>query len=234
MSIELQDISLIYNKGTTLERVVLDKVSMTIAQGKFAALIGNNGAGKSTLAKVIAGEVIVNEGKVIIGNQDCTNIRDFDRAKFISRVFQDPGKGTARNLTVLENLIFASRRDLKRTLVLSLKKDPRAFFKKKLQELNAGLEDKLDEPVFMLSGGQKQILSLLMAVLRPSKILLLDEHTAALDPEAAKLVMRFTHHLLRNHNMTTIMITHDMSELDYCDEVYAITNCKIKKMHKNF
>lgn len=92
----------------------------------------------------------------------------------------------------------------------------------------------MDEPVFMLSGGQRQILSLLMAVLRPSKILLLDEHTAALDPDAAKLVMRFTHHLLRNHNMTTIMITHDMSELDYCDEVYAITNCKIKKMHKNF
>ena len=202
MSIELQNISLTYNPNTALERVVLDNVSMQVGQGKFVALIGNNGAGKSTLIKVIAGEEIVNSGKIVIDDQDCTNLPDFKRASLISRVFQDPNKGTAKNLSVLENLIFANKRGIKRNFSLALKNDSREFFRKKLQDLNVGLEDKLDVPAYMLSGGQRQMLSLLMAVSRPAKILLLDEHTAALDPEAAKMVMQFTHQLLKDYNIT--------------------------------
>jgi len=232
MSIELRNISVIYNKGDVLERTVLKDTSISLGDGKFAAIIGNNGSGKSTLAKVIAGEKIVNEGKVIIDGCDYTSVQDFNRAKLISCVFQDPRKGTADNLTVLENLIFAAKRGIKRNFSLAIKKNSRSFFKEKLKELNIGLEKKIDDPIFMLSGGQRQMLSLLMAVSRQSKILLLDEHTAALDPESAKTVMRFTHQILRNYNMTTIMITHNMSELSYCDEVYVIANCKIKKIEQ--
>lgn len=231
MSIELQGISLTYNPNTALERVVLDDVSMNVEQGKFVALIGSNGAGKSTLIKIIAGEEMVNKGRIMIDGQDCTELQDFKRAELISRVFQDPSKGTAKNLSVLENLLFANMRGLRRNFTLALKKNSREFFKRKLQAVNVGLEEELDTPVYMLSGGQRQMLSLLMAVSRPAKVLLLDEHTAALDPEAAKLVMRFTHRLLKGCNITTIMITHDISELDYCDDVYAISNCRIKKIN---
>ena len=234
MLIELQNINLTYNPNTALERVVLEDVSMKIEQGKFVALIGNNGAGKSTLIKIIAGEEMVTNGKILIDGKDYTGLRDFSRANLISRVFQDPSRGTVKNLSVLENLLFASKRGLKRNFSLALKNNSREFFKRELQALNCGLEEKLDIPVYMLSGGQKQILSLLMAVLSPAKILLLDEHTSALDPEAAKVVMGFTHQLLKNHNIATIMITHDMRELEHCDEVYVVSNCKVKKIDRNF
>ena len=233
MSIELNSINVIYNKDTFLERAVLEDISFSMAQGEFIALIGNNGSGKSTLARVIAGETKVTSGTIMIDNIDCTNTPSFLRAKFISRIFQDPTRGTASQMTVLENLIFASKRGEKRTLSIAAKQKDKDFFYERLKSLKTGLEDKLSVPVFMLSGGQRQLLSLFMAISRPSKVLLLDEHTAALDPEAARFVMNFTHKILKDHNITTIMITHDMKELDYCDKVYAIINKKIVQIDRN-
>ena len=233
MSIELNGVSVIYNRDTLLERSVLEDVSLSMAQGEFIALIGNNGSGKSTLARVIAGETKVTSGTIIIDNMDCTNMPSFLRAKFISRIFQDPTKGTAPQMTVLENLIFANTRGEGRSLSIAEKKHDRDFFYEKLKSLKTGLEDKLLVPVFMLSGGQRQLLSLLMAISRPSRVLLLDEHTAALDPETANFVMNFTHKILKDQNMTTVMITHDMNELDYCDKIYAIVNKKIVKIERD-
>ncbi len=229
MSVDIKNISFAYGKKSPLERIIFDKASIRAEQGKFIAIIGNNGAGKSTLAKIIAGEIEIQSGKIIIDKQDCTKLKDFQRSKLISRVFQDPRKGTADSLTVLENLLFASKRDLSRSLVPSIKNDSRAFFKKMLSDFDTGLEKKIDEPTIMLSGGQRQLLSLIMAVSRPSKLLLLDEHTAALAPKTAKMVMELTNTFVKEKGLTTIMITHDMDHLKYCDEIYAVTNYKIVK-----
>jgi putative tryptophan/tyrosine transport system ATP-binding protein len=233
MSIELNSVSVIYNKNTLLERPVLENASLSLSQGEFIALIGNNGSGKSTLARIIAGETKITSGSIKIDGVDCTNMPSFSRSKFISRVFQDPTKGTAPHMTVLENLIFANKRGDIRTLSMAARKQDKDFFRDKLKSMNTGLEDKLSVPVFMLSGGQRQLLSLFMAISKPSKVLLLDEHTAALDPEAAKFIMSLTHQILKDHNITTIMITHDMNELEYCDQVYGIIDKKIIKIDSN-
>ena len=233
MSIKLSNISVTYNKGLRSEKSVLRDVFLDVTQGEFVAVIGNNGTGKSTLAKVIAGEVIADKGELVIGGKNVTTLRDFERSNLISRVFQDPNKGTAPNLTVMENLAFANSRGKSRTFNLSINESIKSSLIKKLEMLGVGLDKRFDEPVSMLSGGQRQILSLLMAVLQPAKVLLLDEHTAALDPDAAALVMKFTHQFLRDRNITTIMITHDMSELVYCDAVYVIDGGDIKKVDKS-
>ena len=230
--LDLQNIVVTYGKNTPAEKVVLDSANLSLKQGEFAALIGNNGSGKSTMAKVIAGEIMIDSGNILIDDVNCNRLRVSQRSAMISRVFQDPMRGTVPGLSVLENLVFASQRGQKRKLLPAIKRHHREFFIEKLSILNIGLEDKIDLLVGMLSGGQRQALSLLMATLSPAKLLLLDEHTAALDPEAGKLVMRFTHQILKDHKLTALMITHDMRELDYCDTVYTITDGKVKLVNK--
>lgn len=230
--LDLQNIVVTFGKNTPAEKVILDNANLSLQQGEFAALIGNNGSGKSTMAKVIAGEIKIDSGDVLINNINCNEWGVSQRSSMISRVFQDPMRGTVPGLSVLENLVFASQRGQKRRLLPAIKKYHREFFAEKLSVLNIGLEDKIDILVKMLSGGQRQALSLLMATLSPAKILLLDEHTAALDPEAGKLVMRFTHQILKDHKLTALMITHDMRELDYCDTVFTISDGKIKSANK--
>lgn len=227
--LELKNISVIYNAGTPLEKIVFNNLNLSIEQDSFVAIIGSNGAGKSTLAKLISGEIFPTKGKIIVGQVDCTQYKVSQRSKFIARVFQDPNIGTAPNLTILENLIFASKRGENRGLNLNSYKKSKEFFIEKLKILNMGLENKLEQKVGLLSGGQRQALSLIMATLQPAQLLILDEHTAALDPKAADLIMELTHKVVIKNNLTALMITHNMEEIAYCTHLMRVTGGKIEQ-----
>lgn len=230
--LQLKNITVIYNKGTLIEKIVLNQANLEIQKGELVALIGNNGAGKSTIAKVIAGEISVSSGKIYIDKQDCTNFSVVQRSALISRVFQDPMKGTVPGLSVLENLVFARNRKKSRRLKIAIRTTDRKFFADKLAILNMGLENKLDHLVALLSGGQRQALSLLMATFDPGKILILDEHTAALDPEAAKLVLSITNQIIQTNHLTALMVTHQMEELTYCTKLYSVNNYGLHLVNK--
>jgi putative ABC transport system ATP-binding protein len=225
--IKLQNISVIFDKGTRFEKRVLENVSLSVQNNKSVAIRGGNGAGKSTLVKVIAGEIKPTYGKVLINGKDYTKKTIVERSHMISRVFQDHMLGAALDMTVLENMLFASKRGMKRTLSLCNAKDKYDFFIERLSELKMGLEDKIDYQVKYLSGGQRQALSLVMAVLSPCKLLILDEHTSALDEKTAHIVMQMTMEIVRRHNVTTLMITHDVNEASFCDQILEIQDGKI-------
>ncbi len=227
--IKLQNISVVYNKGTKFERLVLSNINLTIPHGDIVAIIGDNGAGKSTLVKVIAGEIKPSRGKIMINSKDYTKRTIANRSHMISRVFQDHMLGAALEMTVLENMLFASKRGEKRTIKLANIKTKREFFIARLAELNMGLEEKLDYQVKHLSGGQRQALSLVMATLQPCKLLILDEHTSALDIKAAAMVMQLTMEIVRKHYVTTMMVTHDMKEAEHCDKILRISDGCIKE-----
>ena len=184
--LELKDVSVIFNQGTQLEKVALHDMSCKIQDGDFITLLGSNGAGKSTLFNVISGSVEVSQGSVYMDGIDITNEKEHVRAKNIGRLFQNPEHGTAKHLTVEENLALAYSARKRGLFSLAVHKEDREYFKEKLRTLDMGLEDRLKTPIGLLSGGQRQAVALMMAVLNPPKILLLDEHTAALDPKSAK------------------------------------------------
>lgn len=226
--IKLQNISVTFNKGTRLERNVLKDISLSIPSGKSVAIRGGNGSGKSTLVKVIAGEVKPTHGKVIINDKDYTRKNIVQRSHIIGRVFQDNMLGAALDMTVLENLIFASKRGAKRTFAMYRpKKQQHDLFFERLAELNIGLEKKMDYQVKYLSGGQRQALSLVMAMLGSCKLLILDEHTSALDEKTAQIVMKMTMEVVRKHHVTTLMVTHNPNEAAFCDKILEIRNGKI-------
>lgn len=210
--ISLNNISVTFNTGTPLENHVLKNINITINEGEFVTIIGGNGAGKSTLMNLLAGEVFPQKGNILIDNTDVTQKPPHERACLVSRVFQDPLLGSCSELTIEENLSLALSRGQPRFLntALSIKKN--TYFKEVISELNIGLESRLQDPIKSLSGGQRQAISLLMATLRPSKLLLLDEHTAALDPSMAKKVMKITDILVSKNKLTTLMITHSMTQ----------------------
>jgi len=208
--IELKDIDVIFNKGTNLENHVLKLLNLKVKKGDFVTVIGGNGAGKSTLMNVLAGDVLPNSGKIMIDKEDVAYKTTENRAIDVARVFQDPMLGTCAELTIEENLALAYKRGQVRGLKLSLNDNLREHFKQVLAELKIGLEDRLKDKVALLSGGQRQILSLVMATLRPCKILLLDEHTAALDPKMSELVLELTNKLYANNKLTILMITHNI------------------------
>ena len=210
--IALENIEVTFNKGTPLEVSSLKKLNLVIHEGEFVTLIGGNGAGKSTLMNVISGEVTPDNGSVFINKQDVTKLHTTARAPLVSRVFQDPMKGTCATLTVEENLALAYMRLEKLSLKMALNKKRRDYFRERLAELGIGLEDRLEDPIGMLSGGQRQAISLVMATLQPCQVLLLDEHTAALDPKMAKVVMDVTQNLIQKYELTALMITHSMSQ----------------------
>lgn len=214
--IELKNINVIFNKGSKLENHVLKSVSLRVLDGEFVTIIGGNGAGKSTLMNILAGDIMPISGTILIDKQDVTKLTTENRASMVARVFQDPMIGTFTDLSIEENMSIAYKRGKSRGLSLALRENLREEFKKALSELGIDLENRLKDKVASLSGGQRQALSLVMSTLQGSKILLLDEHTSALDPKIGKVIMELTSKIIKSHNLTALMITHSMSQaLEY-------------------
>lgn len=201
-----------FNAGTVNEKTALDGLELHLQEGDFVTVIGGNGAGKSTMLNAIAGTWFVDEGSIMIDNIDVTKLSEHKRAKYLGRVFQDPMTGTAASMQIEENLALAARRGARRTLRIGITNKERVFYKEQLQILDLGLENRLTTGVGLLSGGQRQALTLLMATLKKPKLLLLDEHTAALDPKTAAKVLEATDRIVKKDNLTTIMITHNMKD----------------------
>ena len=210
--LDIKDISKTFNPGTITEKLALRKLSLHLAPGDFVTVIGGNGAGKSTLLNSIAGTFPVDTGSITIAGTDITKWPEYKRAKFIGRVFQDPMMGTAANMMIEENLAIASRRGRTPTLRWSSSDKERGHFRELLAGLHLGLEDRLESKVGLLSGGQRQALTLLMATMVRPQLLLLDEHTAALDPKTAEKVLDLTKKVVEEQQLTTLMITHNMRD----------------------
>lgn len=210
--LRLENVSVTFNEGTQLEKKALQNFSLTIEDEDFATILGSNGAGKSTLFNVISGKIPVTSGKIYLDDVDITNQKEHIRAKQIGRLFQNPSMGTASELSVEENLALAYSHTQRGLFSLAVQKQDREYFKEKLKVLNMGLEDRLKTPIGLLSGGQRQAVALMMAVLNPPKILLLDEHTAALDPVSAKKILEITNQLVEEEHITALMITHNMKD----------------------
>jgi len=210
--IRLEHLHKKFNTGTTNEVYPLRDVSLEIKEGEFITVIGTNGSGKSTLLNVIAGAFSPDSGKIFIAGNDVTQKKDFERAKYISRVFQNPFMGTAPEMTLAENLLMAILRGGKHSPKISLNANRFAYFRSELAKLEMGLEDRLDTVIGSLSGGQRQAVTLLMAVIKVPKVLLLDEHTAALDPKSAAQVIQLTKAFIEEKRLTTLMVTHSMQQ----------------------
>ena len=210
--LEVKGIRKTFNPGTVNEKHALNGVDLTMEDGDFITVIGGNGAGKSTLMNAIAGVWPVDEGSIVIDGIDVTHLSEHKRAAFIGRVFQDPMMGTAATMGIEENLALAKRRGKMRTLMPGIKKAEREEYRELLQTLGLGLENRLTSKVGLLSGGQRQALTLLMATLIKPKLLLLDEHTAALDPKTAAKVLDATDRIIEKDQLTTLMITHNMRD----------------------
>lgn len=201
-----------FNPGTINEKVALDGASLRLEEGEFCTVIGGNGAGKSTFLNAVAGVWPVDGGSILIDGVDVTGLPEYKRAKYLGRVFQDPMTGTAANMQIDENLALAARRGKIRGLSWGVTKAEREKYYEMLKELDLGLEERLTAKVGLLSGGQRQALTLMMATLQKPKLLLLDEHTAALDPKTATKVLEITDMLIKEHNLTAMMVTHNMRD----------------------
>ncbi len=226
--IELDNIHKTFNPHTVLENYVLRGLSLKLAAGEFVTVIGSNGAGKSTLLNTIAGEIFPDRGRVIIDHRDVSQLPPHRRAALVARVFQNPLAGTCANLSIAENLALALKRGQRRSLGLAVRGDYLKRFRDVLAHLDLQLEDRLDDRIGLLSGGQRQAVSLLMASLTPSAVLLLDEHTAALDPKTAAFVLKLTEEIVAEQQLTTLMITHSMRQaLDYGTRTIMLHQGKI-------
>ncbi len=210
--LKINSIEKTFNPGTINEKKALDGVSLHLNPGDFVTIIGGNGAGKSTLMNAITGVWPVDNGSIYLDNVNVTGLPEHKRAKYIGRVFQDPMMGTAPDMQIIENLALAQRRGKSRTLKWGITRKEKAVFHEKLKMLGLGLEDRLSSKVGLLSGGQRQALTLLMASLQKPKLLLLDEHTAALDPTTAAKVLEISDEIIREDNLTAMMITHNMND----------------------
>ena len=210
--LELKNIYKTFNAGTVNEKMALRGLNLTLEDGDFVTVIGGNGAGKSTMLNAIAGVWPVDQGQILIGDADVTKLPEYKRAKYLGRVFQYPMTGTAATMEIQENLALALRRGDSRTLKAGITKKEHAKYREMLATLGLGLEDRMTSKVGLLSGGQRQALTLLMATLKKPKLLLLDEHTAALDPKTAAKVLQTTDMIVNRDNLTTLMITHNMKD----------------------
>ena len=226
--LEICSINKTFNPGTVNANHALKDLSLHLAEGESIAVIGGNGAGKSTLLNAVAGVWGVDSGSIQLDGIDITHLPEFKRAKYIGRVFQDPMMGTAANMQIEENLALAARRGGRRSLRIGITKAERDQFREMLKILGLGLEDRLTDKVGLLSGGQRQALTLLMATLQKPKLLLLDEHTAALDPKTAAKVMEVTRTLVNQDQLTTLMITHNMRDaIEYGDRLLMMYGGRI-------
>ena len=212
--LQLNDLHKTFNPGTVNEKVALNGVSLHMEAGDFATIVGSNGAGKSTMFNAITGGFIADEGSIVLGGQDITFAPEYERSKVIGHLFQDPLKGTAPNMTIEENLALAYLRagTAPHAIFSRISRKDKELFREKLALLNMGLEDRMKQPVGLLSGGQRQALTLLMATMNKPKLLLLDEHTAALDPKTALKVLTLSARIVEENHLTTMMITHNMKD----------------------
>ena len=210
--LKIENVRKVFNAGTVNEKVALHGLNFTLNDGDFVTVIGGNGAGKSTMLNIIAGTFFPDEGRILLDGQDITRLPEFKRAKYLGRVFQDPMMGTAATMQIEENLALAARRGKPRTLRIGITKADREEYMEQLKILDLGLEERMTAKVGLLSGGQRQALTLLMATLQKPKLLLLDEHTAALDPKTAAKVLDATQRIVEKNKLTTLMITHNMRD----------------------
>ena len=210
--LELKNVYKTFNPGTINEKRALNGLNLKLNEGDFVTVIGGNGAGKSTMLNAVAGTWFVDEGKITIDDIDVTKLPEHKRAKYLGRVFQDPMTGTAATMQIEENMALAARRGMTRSLKAGITAKEREFYREQLKILGLGLEDRLTSKVGLLSGGQRQALTLLMATLKKPRLLLLDEHTAALDPKTAAKVLETTDKIVNSEHLTTLMITHNMRD----------------------
>ncbi|MBQ1770557.1 MAG: ABC transporter ATP-binding protein [Clostridia bacterium] len=210
--LKVENARIVFHPGTVNETEALRGISLHLKPGEFVTVIGGNGAGKSTLLNCVAGANFLTSGRILIDGQDVTNVPEYKRAKYLGRVFQDPMMGTAGNMWIEENLALAYRRGQKRGLRWGISNEERDLFKEQLSQFDLGLEGRLSTKVKLLSGGQRQALTLLMATLVKPKLLLLDEHTAALDPKTAKKVLELSEQIIERDHLTTLMVTHNMRD----------------------
>ena len=210
--LEIKNLHKTFNKGTINEKVALDGVDLNLNPGDFVTIIGGNGAGKSTTLNAIAGVWDIDEGEIIIDGDDITRLTEHKRARYLGRVFQDPMTGTAATMSIEENMAIAARRGESRGFRWGITKKERAQYKEQLKMLGLGLEERLSTKVGLLSGGQRQAVTLLMAALKKPKLLLLDEHTAALDPKTAAKVLEISDKLIEENHLTAMMVTHNMKD----------------------
>lgn len=227
--LEITGLTKVFNKGTVNEKVALSNLSLSVNDGDFITILGSNGAGKSTLFNAIAGNFRIDEGKVVLDGENITFQKEYQRSKYIGRLFQDPLKGTAPHMTIEENLALANLSASVHTDSFSrISKKDKEFYADCLKQLDMGLEDRMNVPVGTLSGGQRQALTLLMATIVPPKLLLLDEHTAALDPEAAQKILKLTKEIVDKNHMTCMMITHNLHQaLDLGNRTIMMSSGKI-------
>ena len=210
--LKLSNVCKTFNPGTINEKIALNHIDLELEENDFVTVIGGNGAGKSTMLNAVAGTWPVDDGSIFIDGIDVTGLPDYKRASLIGRVFQDPMTGTAADMQIEENLALAAKRGKTRGLQWNVKNSDREMFRNRLATLGLGLEDRMQTKVGLLSGGQRQALTLLMACLQRPKLLLLDEHTAALDPKTAKLVLNLTTEIVEENHLTTLMVTHNMRD----------------------
>lgn len=210
--LELTNVSKTFAPGTVNEHIALKGINLSLKKGEFVTIVGSNGAGKSTLFNMICGTYTQDTGKIQLDGEDISFMPEHKRAKLIGRVFQDPMKGTAPNMTIEENLALAYSRAGSSFLSHAVSKKKREFFREEVSKFNMGLEDRMKTKIGLLSGGQRQVVTLLMCTIVTPKLLLLDEHTAALDPVTADKVMEITNNIVKENNITTMMITHNMSQ----------------------
>ena len=223
--LKIENVCKTFNAGTVNEKKALQGLNLELKEGEFVTVIGGNGAGKSTMLNAVAGVWGVDSGRITIGDVDVTNLPEYKRAQYIGRVFQDPMMGTAATMQIEENMALASRRGKARTLRIGITKAERESYREQLKILDLGLEDRMTAKVGLLSGGQRQALTLLMATLQKPKLLLLDEHTAALDPKTAAKVLEATEKIVKKDNLTTMMITHNMRDaIAYGDRLIMMYN----------
>ena len=210
--LELKNIKKTFNAGTVNEKIALKNINLTLEEGDFVTIIGGNGAGKSTMLNAVAGTWLPDSGSIVVDGVDITDMPEHKRAKFLGRVFQDPMKGTAPHMTIEENLALAKRRGKSRTFRWAITRKERDEYRDMLKQLDLGLEERLTTKMGLFSGGQRQAVTLLMATMNKPKLLLLDEHTAALDPKTAAKVLELTDKFIKEGNLTALMVTHNMKD----------------------
>jgi putative tryptophan/tyrosine transport system ATP-binding protein len=210
--LKIQELHKVFNENTINENKVFNGLSLKVEKGDFISIIGSNGAGKSTLLNIISGNIELDSGEISIDDVDISNMDEYKRSKVVGRVFQNPSLGIAPNMTILENIALADNKGKKYGLNFGINKKRIPYYKELLKEMDLGLEDKLDNKVSLLSGGQRQALTLLMATMSNPKLLLLDEHTAALDPKTSIKIMDITEKIVKDTKITTLMITHNLKQ----------------------
>ncbi len=226
--LEIKNVHKTFNKGTINEKKALNGVELHLNPGDFVTIIGGNGAGKSTTLNMIAGVYPIDQGTIVLDGKDISDLPEYKRAYMLGRVFQDPMMGTAAGMEIQENMAMAFRRGKRRSLSWGITKKEKKLFREKLQMLGLGLEERMTSKVGLLSGGQRQALTLLMATLRKPSLLLLDEHTAALDPKTAKKVLDITEKIVARDNLTTMMVTHNMKDaINFGNRLVMMSDGKI-------